>query len=81
MGGAAVSHCDAALRNRASWYAEGLRWIGTLLINAADTLARPSFVPSSLEPHPERPLPEEYLFDVRNRIYSGFGAGGERPYY
>ena len=54
---------------RSSWYAEGLRWMGRLLNDAADFIDRE--VP---EPMPRHTSSEEILADVRNRINSGFAA-------
>jgi hypothetical protein len=51
----------------APWYADGLRWIGSLFHAAGDYLARPA-----LESGP-RPLPmEDFLSDVRLRIHSRY---------
>jgi hypothetical protein len=51
----------------APWYADGLRWIGSLFHAAADHLERPA-----LEPGP-RPQPmEDFLSDVRLRIHSRY---------
>ena len=56
----------------ASWYADGLRWIGSLFTGAADHLDRPSLAPAALEPRPEYQPVEEYLFDVRHRMQNRF---------
>jgi len=55
------------------WYADGLRWIGSILNGAADHLERNAAEP--LEPRP--PLPQhraidEYVSDVRHRIHVHF---------
>ena len=55
----------------ASWYADGLRWIGSLLTGAANYLDRPSIEPAPFE-HPEYQPVEEYLFDVRHRMQNRF---------
>jgi len=55
-----------------AWYADGLRWIGSLFDGAADYLDRPSIAPSPLEPRPEYLPVEEYLFDVRHRIQTRY---------
>ena len=55
--------------NRATWYAEGLRWIGTVCNDAADALER-SRTPQAeaLEPTaPFKPV-DEFLYDVRFRM-------------
>ena len=56
---------------KALWYAEGLRWIGSLFHSAADRLDQPSLAPSAGEPVP-RPAWDEYLFDVRHRLQDRF---------
>ena len=56
----------------ATWYADGLRWIGSLFTGAADHLDRPSLAPAPLEPRPEHLPAEEYLFDVRHRMQNRF---------
>ena len=56
----------------ASWYADGLRWIGSLFTGAADHLDRPSLAPAPLEPRPDYLPAEEYLFDVRHRMQNRF---------
>lgn len=53
-----------------SWYADGLRWIGSLFIAAADRLERPSIAPAPLEPQPDYRPAEEFLSDVRLRVQS-----------
>ncbi|HUP97353.1 MAG TPA: hypothetical protein VM073_05400 [Usitatibacter sp.] len=58
---------SAPTMSRAQWYADGLRWIGTLFSDAADHLERPSLEPSAGEPCPPTPV-HEYLFDVRTRM-------------
>jgi len=52
----------------ASWYAKGLRWIGTLFHDAADRIERPSIAPVPLEPHPELMPPDYRVFQLRHRI-------------
>ena len=65
--------------SRASWYSEGLRWIGTLFEDAADFLERsPGREP--LEPMPRHTSYEEVVSELRNRMQAGFG-GGQRPPY
>lgn len=58
-----------------SWYAEGLRWIGSLLHGAANYLDRPE-----VDPMPRHLSAEEVLSDVRNRANTGFEAS-QRPHY
>ena len=52
----------------ARWHSDGLRWIGSLFIDAADRLDQPSFAPAPGEPRPKYLPVEEYLFDVRSRM-------------
>lgn len=59
-----------AMPSRASWYSDGLRWIGSLFHGAADYLDVPSIAPSPLEPRPRYLPHEEFLFDVRHRMHS-----------
>ena len=50
-----------------TWYADGLRWIGSLFHGAADLLERPAAEPG------RQPLPmDEFLSDVRLRIHSRY---------
>jgi hypothetical protein len=55
--------------SRATWYAEGLRWIGTVCNDAADRLER-SNAPQALalEPTPPFKPVDEFLYDVRFRM-------------
>jgi hypothetical protein len=58
----------------ARWHSEGLRWIGTLFLDAADYLERAG----SDDAPPYEPLPpqlargDDYLEDVRSRIHSRY---------
>lgn len=56
-----------------TWYADGLRWIGSLFYDAADYLARPAPETASLDPMPRHTSAEEILRDVRNRASGGWG--------
>jgi len=53
---------------KALWYADGLRWIGSLFHSAAERLEQPS-----LEPAPGEPLKRHDwhsdLFDTRHRMH------------
>ena len=52
---------------KALWYADGLRWIGSLFQSAADRLEQPS-----LDPAPGEPLKHNWhadLFDTRHRMH------------
>jgi hypothetical protein len=55
--------------SRALWYADGLRWLGSLCHLAADHLVESSR-PVDADPlrSAHRPV-HEYLFDVRHRIH------------
>jgi hypothetical protein len=56
---------NAAPPTKAAWYADGLRWIGSLFDQAADHFDR--VTPEA----PERPPylePDEHISDLRNRI-------------
>jgi hypothetical protein len=55
-----------------SWHAEGLRWIASLILGAADYLERASAISDApCEPiPPELTRPDTYLDDVRVRIHS-----------
>jgi hypothetical protein len=58
----------------ASWHAEGLRWIASLILGAADYIERTSRDPQPpCEPlPPELVRPDESLDDVRSRIHSRY---------
>ena len=53
------------------WYANGLRWIGSLFDGAADHIERAAFTAASLDPH-ARANSEEYLSDLRHRVHIHF---------
>jgi len=52
----------------ARFHSDGFRWIGSVFIDFADYLDKPSFAPAPGEPRPKYLPVEEYLFDVRNRM-------------
>jgi hypothetical protein len=55
------------------WHAEGLRWIGTLFLGAADYLERAGIDDAPCEPlPPQLARNDDYLDDVRNRIHSRY---------
>jgi hypothetical protein len=56
--------------SRSLWYADGLRWIGSLFHGAADFLDRPSTEPAPLDPMPHDARAEEWLFELRHRIHT-----------
>ena len=51
--------------SRTTWYADGLRWVGTLLTAAADFIDR-----ETPEPMPRHISGEEILSETRNRLLS-----------
>ena len=53
---------------RGTFYAEGLRWIASLLTSAADRLERVAPEPAPLEPAPPLTPRDEALYDLRNRL-------------
>ena len=62
---------------QSAWYAEGLRWIASLISRAADHLERVSFAAPELElPHRELPRvalsSEDSLDDIRHRIQNRY---------
>lgn len=61
-----------AMPSTATWYADGVHWIGSLFQSAGADFDRPSFAPSVQEPRPEYLAPEEFLFDVRTRMLGHF---------
>lgn len=75
-----MSTPGVALPTRASWYAEGARWIASSLAWTANRLGRAAATHASLDPMPRHTSFDEVVGDLRNRIHSGFG-GGQRPYY
>ena len=57
------------------WYVDGLRWIGTILNDAADHLERNATIPLELLPRyhaPEYRAMDEYLSETRNRVHMHF---------
>jgi hypothetical protein len=60
----------SATMSRGAFYAEGLRWIASLLTAAADRLdrlQRPAEL-APLEPLPRLTPRDEALYDLRNRL-------------
>lgn len=57
---------------RAHWYADGLRWIASVITGAADYLERPAAHAASLDPMPRHTSFDEIVGDMRNRASSGF---------
>lgn len=58
--------------SRSSWYAEGLRWIGSLFHGAADSLERAQRTPIGSEPRAELLPYEEFISDVRHRVQNRY---------
>jgi hypothetical protein len=56
--------------NTSLWYAEGLRWIGSLFTGAAEHFERAASTAAELDPRYR--APEEYMSDVRNRVHIHF---------
>jgi len=63
---------SAATSPRAAWYADGLRWIGTLFLDAATRLEQRTAEPDPTDPWPELLPPHERGFELRNRIHIGY---------
>jgi hypothetical protein len=63
---------SAARYSRAAWYAEGLRWLATLCIGAAERLERRSADPDPADPWPDLLPPHERVFELRTRIHIGY---------
>ena len=55
-----------------SWHAEGLRWIGSLFLSAADRLERLARDNAPLEPAPDYRPPDDFVSDVRHRIQNRY---------
>jgi hypothetical protein len=55
---------------QAIWYADGLRWIGSLFNDAADHLEHAAIASSDVQPR-YQPI-DEYLSDVRTRVHIHF---------
>jgi hypothetical protein len=56
---------------RAAWHAEGLRWIGSLFLAAAERLEQRA-IDTADEPWPDLLPPHERVFEVRTRIHIGY---------
>jgi hypothetical protein len=56
--------------NTSLWYAEGLRWIGSLFNGAAAHFERAAATAAQLDPR--RCTQEDYLSDVRHRVHTHF---------
>jgi hypothetical protein len=71
---------EAAMPQRTTWYADGLRWIASAISGAADYLDSSEPESASLDPMPRHTSFDEIVSDMRNRANTGFAAG-QRPYY
>jgi hypothetical protein len=60
---------DAAAHR--AWYADGLRWIGSVFNDAAEHLERASAETARLDPRVAREA-EEYMENVRTRVHIHF---------
>ena len=58
---------------RPLWHAQGLRWIASLLHDAADSIERSqaAHYPADELPPEYKPV-EEFLFDARFRVQNGY---------
>ena len=57
--------------SKSLWYADGLRWIGAILNDAAEHLERVSNEATLLDPRAQREA-DQYLNDVRTRAHVHF---------
>ena len=57
-----------------TWYSDGLRWIGSLFVSAADAYdqRRREFTPITHAEARERRAVEDYLDDLKYRVQSGY---------
>ena len=59
----------SAAYSRSNWYADGLRWIGTLFMSAAEHLEQRSDDSDAPDPWPDLLPPHERVFELRNRVH------------
>lgn len=64
---------SAAMTARATWLADGLRWMGDVCGSLAERLERQSLTAESEDPQGWRDClpPHERVFELRTRIQSG----------
>ena len=62
---------DTATMVRTLWYADGLRWIGSVFNDAAEHLDRVSAESMQLDPRVLREA-EAYMESVRTRVHTSF---------
>ncbi len=60
---------SAAAYSRSTWYADGLRWIGTLLTSAAEHLEQRAAEADPADPWPDFLPPHERVLELRNRVH------------
>lgn len=56
---------------RALWYADGLRWIGSTILAAAERLEQRALATAD-DPWPDLLPPHERVFELRTRIHIGY---------
>ena len=71
---------ETAMPQRSHWYADGLRWIASVINDAANYLDSPAPDAASLDPMPRHTSFDEIVGDMRNRAHAGFAAS-PRSYY
>lgn len=54
---------------RSAWYAQGLRWIGSLLSNAAERVEHKAAAFAAIDPRVHREM-DQYMHDVRTRAHT-----------
>jgi hypothetical protein len=54
--------------NKALWYADGLRWIGSVFNDAADQLERTASETSMADPRVVREI-EQHMNEMRTRVH------------
>ena len=57
--------------SKSLWYAEGLRWVGTIFTDAAEHLERVATEADELDPRALREA-DQYMNDVRSRVHTHF---------
>lgn len=61
---------QAAL-SKATWYADGLRWIGAAFNSAADRIEERATAFASIDPRVHREM-DQYMHEVRTRVHTHF---------
>ena len=57
--------------SKSLWYAEGLRWVGTIFTDAAEHLEQLATEAAQLDPRALREA-DEYMNEVRSRVHTHF---------